>query len=181
MSDLKQLDAELDGQVNSASVLTSQFTDQQIAASPLVNDQGFTAPLAKKFRDNVSQFARRDQVFEFLKPPHNPMIDTRHNILLYLEGVSVSFDGFKAINDLNLYIKEGELRCIIGPNGAGKTTMMDIITGKTKPDSGHVWLGSRLNLLKMDEAQIANAGVGRKFQKPTVFPTIWIPNHYDMI
>ncbi|MBL1416908.1 MAG: urea ABC transporter ATP-binding protein UrtD [Moritella sp.] len=175
MSDPKQLDAELDGQVNSASVLTSQFTDQQIAASPLVNEQGFTAPLAKKIRDNVSQFARRDQVFEFLKPPHNPLIDTRHNILLYLEGVSVSFDGFKAINDLNLYIKEGELRCIIGPNGAGKTTMMDIITGKTKPDTGQVWLGSKLNLLTMDEAQIANAGVGRKFQKPTVFEclSVW--------
>ena len=70
MSDPKQLDAELDGQVNSASVLTSQFTDQQIAASPLVNEQGFTAPLSKKFRDNVSQFALRDQVFEFLKPDY---------------------------------------------------------------------------------------------------------------
>ncbi len=68
----------------------------------------------------------------FLKPDHHPLIDTRHNVLLYVEGVNKSFDGFKAINDLNLYIKEGELRCIIGPNGAGKTTMMDIITGKNE-------------------------------------------------
>lgn len=132
-------------------------------------------PLSVQLRQTLDQFTRRDQVFDFLKPPYNPAVDTRHNILLYLEGVSVSFDGFKAINDLNLYIKQGELRCIIGPNGAGKTTMMDIITGKTRPDTGQVWLGSKLNLLKLDEAQIANAGVGRKFQKPTVFEclTVW--------
>ncbi len=162
-------------QVNIASALTAQFTDLEIVESPHPEGQGFAAPIAAQIRDNVSQFARRDQVFEFLKPAHNPLLDTRHNILLYLEGVSVSFDGFKAINNLNLYIKEGELRCIIGPNGAGKTTMMDIITGKTRPDSGQVWLGSKLNLLKMDEAQIANAGVGRKFQKPTVFEclSVW--------
>jgi len=112
---------QINAQVNSASALTSQFTDLQVAESPQNEGPGFTAPIAAQIRDNMSQFARRDQVFEFLKPPHNPLLDTRHNILLYLEGVSVSFDGFKAINDLNLYIKEGELRCIIGPNGAGKT------------------------------------------------------------
>ncbi|MEH0740452.1 urea ABC transporter ATP-binding protein UrtD [Vibrio cholerae] len=125
--------------------------------------------------DSVKQLTRRDEVFSFLKPDTHPLIDTRHNILLYVEGVNKSFDGFKAINDLNLYIKEGELRCIIGPNGAGKTTMMDIITGKTKPDSGSVWLGSNINLLKMNEAQIANAGIGRKFQKPTVIEclSVW--------
>ncbi|NAW88835.1 urea ABC transporter ATP-binding protein UrtD [Photobacterium halotolerans] len=123
----------------------------------------------------LQPLTRRHEVFDFLKPQHHPLIDTRHNILLYLEGVSVSFDGFQAIKDLNLYIKEGELRCIIGPNGAGKTTMMDIITGKTRPDSGQVWLGSNLNLLEMDEAEIATAGVGRKFQKPTVFEclSVW--------
>lgn len=96
-------------------------------------------------------------------------LDTSKGIILYLEGINVSFDKFKAINELNLYIKQGELRCIIGPNGAGKTTMMDVITGKTRPQSGTAWFGQKLNLLKMDEAQIAQAGIGRKFQKPTVF------------
>ncbi|MEI8592602.1 urea ABC transporter ATP-binding protein UrtD [Photobacterium sp. Hal280] len=135
-----------------------------------LNPHATSSRLDKLLTHNPLQpLARRHEVFDFLKPQHHPLIDTRHNILLYVEGVSVSFDGFQAINDLNLYIKEGELRCIIGPNGAGKTTMMDIITGKTRPDSGQVWLGSNLNLLNMDEAEIATAGVGRKFQKPTVF------------
>ncbi|MGR5178440.1 urea ABC transporter ATP-binding protein UrtD [Vibrio parahaemolyticus] len=130
---------------------------------------------ARQFKESVQEMTRRDEVFSFLKPDRHPLIDTRHNILLYVEGVNKSFDGFKAINDLNLYIKEGELRCIIGPNGAGKTTMMDIITGKTKPDTGQVWLGSNINLLKMNESEIANAGIGRKFQKPTVIEclTVW--------
>lgn len=130
---------------------------------------------ARQFKTSVQEMTRRDEVFSFLKPDRHPLIDTRHNILLYVEGVNKSFDGFKAINDLNLYIKEGELRCIIGPNGAGKTTMMDIITGKTKPDTGQVWLGSNINLLKMNESEIANAGIGRKFQKPTVIEclTVW--------
>ncbi|MBF0256880.1 MAG: urea ABC transporter ATP-binding protein UrtD [Gammaproteobacteria bacterium] len=114
-------------------------------------------------------FERRDQVFEFLKPAINPHLDISHQCILYLEGVSVSFDGFKAINDLNLYVDAGELRCIIGPNGAGKTTMMDIITGRTRPDSGSVYFGQSINLLKLSEPEIANAGIGRKFQKPTVF------------
>ncbi|MDC5811338.1 urea ABC transporter ATP-binding protein UrtD [Vibrio europaeus] len=128
-----------------------------------------------QFKQSLAEVTRRDQVFSFLKPDVHPLIDTRHNILLYVEGVNKTFDGFKAINDLNLYIREGELRCIIGPNGAGKTTMMDIITGKTKPDTGEVWLGSNLNLLNMNEAEIANAGIGRKFQKPTVIEclTVW--------
>ncbi|GAL31931.1 urea ABC transporter ATPase protein UrtD [Vibrio maritimus] len=120
---------------------------------------------AQQLKSSVQEITKRDEVFSFLKPDQHPLVDTRHNILLYIEGVNKSFDGFKAINDLNLYIKEGELRCIIGPNGAGKTTMMDIITGKTKPDTGEVWLGSNINLLKMNESEIANAGVGRKFQK----------------
>jgi urea transport system ATP-binding protein len=89
--------------------------------------------------------------------------------------VSVSFDGFKAINGLSLDIAPGELRCIIGPNGAGKTTLMDIITGKTRPDSGTVFFGSTIDLLRHTEAQIAQMGIGRKFQKPTVFEqlTVW--------
>ena len=90
--------------------------------------------------------------------------------LLYLDGVSVAFDGFKAITDLSLIIEPGEMRAIIGPNGAGKTTMMDIITGKTRPDSGEVLFdGGRIDLTTLDEAEIAEIGIGRKFQKPTVF------------
>ncbi|MDX5594424.1 urea ABC transporter ATP-binding protein UrtD [Pseudovibrio sp. SPO723] len=89
--------------------------------------------------------------------------------LLYLDGVSVSFDGFKAINNLSMVIEKGEMRAIIGPNGAGKTTMMDIITGKTRPDEGSVFFEGDTDLTKHDEAAIANLGIGRKFQKPTVF------------
>jgi len=92
------------------------------------------------------------------------------NTLLEVSGVSVSFDGFKAINNLSLQIAEPELRAIIGPNGAGKTTFMDIVTGKTKPDEGYViWGEKSMSLLGMSESQIAQAGIGRKFQKPTVF------------
>ncbi len=93
----------------------------------------------------------------------------KNESILYLNNVSVSFDGFKAINELSLYIDKNELRCIIGANGAGKTTMMDIITGKTKPDEGEVYFGDHIDLTKKDEAEIANLGIGRKFQKPTVF------------
>ena len=90
--------------------------------------------------------------------------------LLEVSGVSVSFDGFRAINNLSFVIGAGELRAVIGPNGAGKTTFMDIVTGKTKPDQGTVSFGeSGTNLLKMTEAQIARIGIGRKFQRPTVF------------
>jgi len=90
--------------------------------------------------------------------------------ILYLENITVSFDGFKALNNLSLYIDEGELRCIIGPNGAGKTTMMDVITGKTRPDSGTAFFGQSMDLTRMSEYEIAGCGIGRKFQKPTVFP-----------
>jgi urea transport system ATP-binding protein len=102
--------------------------------------------------------------------PKHDMAET----LLYLEGVSVSFDGFKALNDLGLDVARGEMRAIIGPNGAGKTTMMDVITGKTRPDQGRV-LFNNIDLTRLDEAEIANLGIGRKFQKPTVFEnhTVW--------
>ncbi len=90
--------------------------------------------------------------------------------LLYLDAVSVSFDGFRALNDLSLTVAPGEMRAIIGPNGAGKTTMMDVITGKTRPDKGDVYFdGGGYDLTTMDETQIATLGIGRKFQKPTVF------------
>jgi urea transport system ATP-binding protein len=94
--------------------------------------------------------------------------------ILYLEGVSVSFEGFKALNSLNLIIRRGEMRAIIGPTGAGKTTMMDIVTGKTRPDSGRVLFGNDVDLTHMDEAQIVNLGIGRKFQKPTVFESLTV-------
>ena len=89
--------------------------------------------------------------------------------ILLVDGVTVSFDGFKALNNLSFSINYGELRCIIGANGAGKSTMMDVVTGKTRPDEGHVTFGQAVNLLEMDEPSIAEIGVGRKFQKPTVF------------
>jgi urea transport system ATP-binding protein len=90
-------------------------------------------------------------------------------VMLYLSGVTVSFDGFRAINNLSLAIEPGEMRAIIGPNGAGKTTMMDIVTGKTRPDDGDVYFDGVYDLTKLDETEIAELGIGRKFQKPTVF------------
>jgi urea transport system ATP-binding protein len=96
-------------------------------------------------------------------------LDTTHGAVLYLEDISVSFDGFRALNGLSLSIDVGELRCVIGPNGAGKTTMMDVITGKTRPDSGSAWFGQTIDLTKLSDAEIAHAGIGRKFQKPTIF------------
>ena len=95
--------------------------------------------------------------------------------LLYLNGVTVSFDGFRALNNLSLVLEPGEMRAVIGPNGAGKTTMMDVITGKTRPDGGQVVFGPDTDLTRLDEPSIARLGIGRKFQKPTVFEqhTVW--------
>jgi urea transport system ATP-binding protein len=100
--------------------------------------------------------------------------------ILYLDGVTVSFDGFKALNDLSFYVKTGKLRAIIGPNGAGKTTMMDVITGKTRPDQGRVIYRRDIDLSKLDEAEIANRGIGRKFQKPTVFETLRVFDNLEL-
>ena len=94
---------------------------------------------------------------------------SKSGTILYLDGVSVSFDGFRAINNLSLVLDKGEMRAIIGPNGAGKTTMMDIVTGKTRPDEGEVFFDGQVDLTRHDEAEIAMMGIGRKFQKPTVF------------
>ena len=96
-------------------------------------------------------------------------LDQTHGVVLYLEDISVSFDGFKALDRLTLSIDVGELRCVIGPNGAGKTTMMDVITGRTRPDEGTVFFGQTIDLTRLSEAEIAHAGIGRKFQKPTIF------------
>ena len=112
---------------------------------------------------------------------HTPgELDLAHGRILYLEDVNVSFDGFKAIHNLSLDIGVGELRCIIGPNGAGKTTMMDIITGKTKPDSGTVFFGSTIDLLRHSEPDIAQMGIGRKFQKPTVFEHLSVFDNLEL-
>jgi urea transport system ATP-binding protein len=99
---------------------------------------------------------------------------------LYLDGVNVSFDGFKAINNLSLCIEPGEMRAIIGPNGAGKTTMMDIITGKTRPDSGTVLFNNKIDLTQYDEAEVANLGVGRKFQKPSVIESLTVFENLEL-
>ncbi len=99
---------------------------------------------------------------------------------LYLEDVTVSFDGFKALNSLSLFVDPGELLCIIGPNGAGKTTMMDVITGKTRPDSGTAWFGRGIDLLRMTEAEIVASGVARKFQKPTVFEQLTVFENLEL-
>lgn len=112
---------------------------------------------------------RRERTWEFLVPERQVLVQGAGGPILYVEDVTVSFDGFRALNDLNLYINKGELRCIIGANGAGKSTMMDVITGKLRPDAGSVYFGQNINLLKLSEPEIATCGVGRKFQKPTVF------------
>ena len=98
-----------------------------------------------------------------------PGVDVSHRAILYLDDITVSFDGFKALNKLTLTVDSGELRCVIGPNGAGKTTMMDVITGKTRPDLGTAFFGQTIDLTRLTEPEIADVGIGRKFQKPTVF------------
>ena len=100
--------------------------------------------------------------------------------LLYLNGVTVSFDGFRALNNLSFAIEPGEMRAIIGPNGAGKTTMMDVVTGKTRPDLGDVLFDGSYNLTKLDEAEIAELGIGRKFQKPTVFESHTVNDNLEL-
>jgi len=102
------------------------------------------------------------------------------NKRLYLEDLTVSFDGFKALDKLSLYVDPGEMLCIIGPNGAGKTTMMDVITGKTSPDSGTAWFGDGIDLLKLSEPEIVTAGIGRKFQKPTVFEQLTVFENLEL-
>ena len=103
-----------------------------------------------------------------------------HDTILYLDGVTVSFDGFRALNALSFYVTAGELRAIIGPNGAGKTTMMDVVTGKTRPDVGRVFFNGGVDLTKLDEARIANLGIGRKFQKPTVFESHPVSDNLEL-
>ncbi|MEF8701172.1 MAG: urea ABC transporter ATP-binding protein UrtD [Candidatus Accumulibacter sp. UW26] len=116
--------------------------------------------------DNPDWDSGTAELGHILKPGE---LDLSHKVILYLEDITVSFDGFRALNKLSLAIDAGELRCIIGPNGAGKTTMMDVITGKTRPDEGTVFFGQTIDLSRLSEPEIAHIGVGRKFQKPTIF------------
>ena len=136
--------------------------------TPDLFDEGSERLQSHQFR-RVQQSASGDRGASYGHVLQAGELDLTHGRILYLEDVNVSFDGFKAINNLSLDIAPGELRCIIGPNGAGKTTMMDIITGKTRPDSGQVFFGSTIDLLRHNEPEIAQLGIGRKFQKPTVF------------
>ena len=106
--------------------------------------------------------------------------DFTHGVALYLDDITVSFDGFRALNKLSLAVNLGELRCIIGPNGAGKTTMMDCITGKTRPDSGRAFFGSTIDLLRLTEPEIAQIGIGRKFQKPTVYEELSVFENLEL-
>ncbi|MBX2840055.1 MAG: urea ABC transporter ATP-binding protein UrtD [Gammaproteobacteria bacterium] len=123
---------------------------------------------------------RRDKVFDFLIPNASELLNPDYGTLLYMEDVSVAFDGFKAINRLNFYVNNGELRCLIGANGAGKTTMLDIITGKTSPDTGKVIFGENIDLLDLNESEIARIGIGRKFQKPTVFEQLSVFENLEL-
>jgi urea transport system ATP-binding protein len=107
-------------------------------------------------------------------------VAVHQGVVLYLDGITVSFDGFKALNNLSLTIDPGELRCVIGPNGAGKTTMMDVITGKTRPDEGRAVFGQSADLTRLSEAQIAHAGIGRKFQKPTIFEPLTVFQNLEL-
>ena len=119
-----------------------------------------------------------DASFGRVLRPHVP--DFAHGVALYLDEISVSFDGFKALDELSLAIDVGELRCIIGPNGAGKTTMMDVVTGKTRPDSGYAHFGSNIDLLRLREPEIVRAGICRKFQKPTVYEPLSVFENLEL-
>ena len=130
---------------------------------------------------NVFQpFVSQSSNFLARKPSRDELVNTDSGYILYLEDITVSFDGFKALDELTLYIETGELRCIIGPNGAGKTTMMDVITGKTRPDFGTACYGQRLDLLRLTEPEIASLGIGRKFQKPTVFDNHTVHDNLEL-
>jgi urea transport system ATP-binding protein len=123
--------------------------------------------------ETVTPATPGDAVDEMAKPG-------RQDTLLYVDGVTVSFDGFRALNSFSMIIRPGELRTIIGPNGAGKTTMMDVITGKTKPDLGEVYFNGTVDLTRMDETAIANLGIGRKFQKPSVFENLGVFENLEL-
>src|SRR5439155_12741342 len=130
--------------------------------APAAGDPGWCCRRARRLGARVAHRAVAREQAEMTRPPHLP---TPKQILA-LDDLTVSFDGFKALDGLTLTVDRGELRCIIGPNGAGKTTMMDVVTGKTRPDHGSAWFAQDVDLLALSEAEIVQAGIGRKFQKP---------------
>ncbi len=136
------------------------------------------AALARREAEAAARSGGRDASYGRVLRAGVP--DFAHGVALYLDDVTVSFDGFKALNGLSLSIDVGELRCIIGPNGAGKTTMMDCITGKTRPDSGRLSFGANIDLLRLNEAEIAQVGIGRKFQKPTVYEQLSVFDNLEL-
>ena len=135
---------------------------------------------AQREGGGTGQTASGGRAAAFGRPLAAGQPDFAHGVALYLEDVTVSFDGFKALNALSLSVDVGELRCIIGPNGAGKTTMMDCITGKTRPDAGRVFFGQNIDLRRLSETQIAQAGIGRKFQKPTVYASLSVLDNLEL-
>jgi urea transport system ATP-binding protein len=148
--------------------------------TPDLLEEGARRAGAYRDREVTGRTASGGRAAGFGRPAVAGEVDVTHGRILYLEDVTVSFDGFKAIDTLSLDIAPGELRCIIGPNGAGKTTLMDIITGKTRPDAGSVFFGSTIDLLRYTEAEIAQMGIGRKFQKPTVFERLTVYENLEL-
>ena len=130
--------------------------------------------------EKTREFWDPTQVWSRFNDQAQANINVDKNIILYIEGLTVSFDGFRALNDLSFYVNDGELRCVIGANGAGKTTFMDVITGKTQCDSGSAYFGQTINLLNKNEAEISQLGIGRKFQKPTVFEALDVYSNLDL-
>ncbi len=130
--------------------------------------------------EQAKEILHKEQVWSFMQSESAVDINVDKDIILYIEGLTVSFDGFKALNDLNLYVRDGELRCVIGANGAGKTTFMDVITGKTPCDSGSAYFGQTINLLDKTEAEVAQLGIGRKFQKPSVFEALTVYENIEL-
>jgi len=146
--------------------------------TPELMASGAQALAAYRERQQASAAGGRAAAYGRSLRPGVP--DFAHGVALYVEDVSVAFDGFKALDALTLSIDVGELRCIIGPNGAGKTTMMDVITGKTRPDTGRVSFGSNIDLLRLREHEIAQIGIGRKFQKPTVYQALSVVENLEL-
>ncbi len=148
--------------------------------TPDLMDAGAERLQARTLRATPGRTESGDRSASYSRIAQTGEVDVTHGRILYLEDVSKSFDGFKAINSLNLDIAPGELRCIIGPNGAGKTTMMDCITGKTRPDAGKAFFGSTIDLLRLTEPEIAQVGIGRKFQKPTVYEPLSVFENLEL-
>jgi urea transport system ATP-binding protein len=148
--------------------------------TPDLMEAGAQARADWERKKSLTSNSSGDREASYGRVVHEGELDASHGAILYLDDITVSFDGFKALNKLSLNISLGELRCIIGPNGAGKTTMMDVITGKTKPDAGKAYFGSTIDLLRLRENQIASVGIGRKFQKPTVFEQLSVFENLEL-